>query len=167
MIVQVRIDDRLIHGQVALMWSKALDTQGIVVANDGAATNDAIRSTLKMACPSSQKLLVRKLQDAIKVLSDPRGSSMRILVLVNCVKDALVLARGCKDTVSEINVANVGRFNGGDIASKTKLINTVSLTPEELAALRELVSIEGLTVFSQVTPNDQKIDVMTQLKKLG
>lgn len=52
MIVQLRVDDRLVHGQVTLMWGKELSTKGILVANDAAAQNETQSSTLKMACPS-------------------------------------------------------------------------------------------------------------------
>lgn len=54
MIVQLRVDDRLVHGQVTLMWGKELSTKGILVANDAAAQNETQSSTLKMACPSGR-----------------------------------------------------------------------------------------------------------------
>lgn len=46
MIVQIRVDDRLIHGQVALMWGKELNTKGILVANDHAAGDETQATTL-------------------------------------------------------------------------------------------------------------------------
>ncbi len=54
MIAQLRVDDRLIHGQVALVWTKELDTPGIVVANDNAANNEMVQMTLKMATPTGK-----------------------------------------------------------------------------------------------------------------
>ena len=71
MIVQIRVDDRLIHGQVALLWGKELNTKGIVVANDHAAHDKTQAATLKMACPQGQKLLIRTVEDSIKVANDP------------------------------------------------------------------------------------------------
>ena len=44
-ITALRVDDRLIHGQVAMTWTKQLAVQGIVVANDEAANDN----TQKMA----------------------------------------------------------------------------------------------------------------------
>ncbi len=64
MVIQIRIDDRLIHGQVALLWTKELNTKGVIVANDNAASNEAVKATLKMACPKTQKLLVKTVEDA-------------------------------------------------------------------------------------------------------
>ena len=51
MIVQVRVDDRLIHGQVALVWTKELNTTRIIVANKHAVESDALRMTLSMGTP--------------------------------------------------------------------------------------------------------------------
>lgn len=91
MIVQLRVDDRLIHGQVALMWGKELNTKGILVANDHAVQDATQAATLKMACPQGQKLLIRSVADAIKVANDSRGGAMRIFCLTNSVTDALAI----------------------------------------------------------------------------
>ncbi|HBC4461370.1 TPA: PTS sugar transporter subunit IIB, partial [Enterococcus faecalis] len=55
-IVNTRIDERLIHGQVAGIWSTSLSTQRIIVANDEAATDPLQKSSLRMAAPSSMRL---------------------------------------------------------------------------------------------------------------
>lgn len=46
MIVQLRVDDCLIHGQVALMWGKELNTKGTLVANDHAVQDATQAATL-------------------------------------------------------------------------------------------------------------------------
>ncbi len=165
MIVQVRIDDRLIHGQVALMWSKFLDTRGIIVANDAAARSEAVSSTLKMSCPSSQRLLVKTVDDAVRAINDPRGKGMRIFVLTNCVRDALELVRRCPGEIGEVNMANVGRFDGAKANEKTKVITGVELTKPEVEAARELC-LTGVDVYHQTTPNDFKTDVSDIIGRL-
>lgn len=94
MIVQVRVDDRLIHGQVALVWTKELNTTRIIVANKHAVENDALRMTLSMGTPAGQKLLVKNVPDACRIANDPRADSMRIFALTNCVRDVLELVKG-------------------------------------------------------------------------
>ena len=83
MITQVRVDDRLIHGQVAVVWTKELNAPLLVVANDEAAKNEVMQMTLKMAVPNGMKLLIRSVDDAIDVFNDPRGKDKRIFVIVN------------------------------------------------------------------------------------
>ena len=52
MITQIRVDDRLIHGQVAVVWTKELNAPLLVVANDSAAQNEVTQMTLKIAVPN-------------------------------------------------------------------------------------------------------------------
>lgn len=125
MIVQLRVDDRLVHGQVTLMWGKELSTKGILVANDAAAQNETQSSTLKMACPSGQKLLIRTIDDAIKIANDPRAGEMRIFALTGNIADALKLVKGAPGRIGSVNVANVGRFDRSDDAAKVLLTTGV------------------------------------------
>ena len=50
MVKALRVDERLIHGQVAMAWTRDLGIQGIMVADDEAASNEMQKMTLKMAC---------------------------------------------------------------------------------------------------------------------
>lgn len=157
MIEQLRVDDRLIHGQVALVWTKELGTPSIVVANDEADVNDVLKMTLKMATPSGKKLLVKNVEEAIQVFNDPRATNMKIFALTNCVKDALKIAQSCKG-LKAVNVANVGRFDGSEDASKVRVSDSIVVNPNELAALKELTKID-IPVFQQVIPSDVKTPV--------
>lgn len=161
MIAQLRIDDRLIHGQVALVWTKELNTPGIVVANDNAAENEMVQMTLKMATPTGKKLLIRSVDDAIKVFNNPKGANMRIFALTNCIQDALKIAENVKN-IDGINVANVGRFTK-DAEGATQLSSTIMVTPDELAALKKLVELD-VPVFHQVVPSNAKTPVKSLLK---
>lgn len=166
MIVQVRVDDRLIHGQVALVWSKELNTKHIIVANDAAVESDALRMTLQMATPAGQKLLVKTVDDAIRLAKDPRGKEMRIFALTNCMKDVLALVKGAPGCVAEVNVANVGRFDKSDPASKVQLNGTIMVNPDELAAAKELCE-QGIPVFHQLIPEHGKTPIADLIRAAG
>lgn len=85
-ITALRVDDRLIHGQVAMTWTKQLAVQGIVVANDEAANDNTQKMALKMAVPGGIKSLIKPVDEAIRILNNPKASKMRILVLTRTVK---------------------------------------------------------------------------------
>lgn len=165
MIVQLRVDDRLIHGQVALMWGKELNTKGIIVANDHAAEDATQAATLKMACPQGQKLLIRSIDDAIALANDERAQSMRIFALTDTIVDALKLVKGAPGKIESVNVANVGRFDRSDDSKKVLLTTGVTLNPEEVEAARELCTI-GIPVVHQVGITDSKTKVSDLLAKL-
>lgn len=65
MIKMLRIDERLIHGQVAVVWSKALSITHIIVANDDVVNNELQITSMKMAVPDNIKFIARDVKDRI------------------------------------------------------------------------------------------------------
>ena len=57
-IVGCRIDGRLIHGQVANLWTTKLNVSRIMVIDDEVAQNDIEKSGLKLATPPGVKLSI-------------------------------------------------------------------------------------------------------------
>ncbi|MGX7023635.1 PTS system mannose/fructose/N-acetylgalactosamine-transporter subunit IIB [Vagococcus hydrophili] len=164
MITQVRVDDRLIHGQVAVVWTKELNAPLLVVANDEAAKNNVMQMTLKMAVPNGMKLLIRSVADAIELFNDPRGKDKRIFVIVNSVSDANKIAQNVTD-LDAVNVANAGRFDKSDPATKQMVFPSVQLNPEEILAAKELASLERVKSYNQVLPTNPQIDLKETISK--
>ncbi|AYW44835.1 PTS system mannose/fructose/N-acetylgalactosamine-transporter subunit IIB [Tetragenococcus koreensis] len=165
MITQVRVDDRLIHGQVAVVWTKELNAPLLVVANDEAAKNEVTQMTLKMAVPNGVKLLIRSVDEAIEVFNDPRGKDRRIFVIVNSVSDATKIAQNVEE-IEAVNVANTGRFDKSDPSTKTMLFPSVQLNPDELEAAKELAKIEQVDSYNQVLPTNSRYNLKDALSKL-
>lgn len=165
MIVQIRVDDRLIHGQVAMVWTKELDTPLIVVANDEAAKNNVMQMTLKMATPSGKKLLIRSVAESIEVFKNPKGKEKRLFVLTNSVEDANQIAQEIK-AIGSVNIANVGRYDKSDKKEQVRLSPTILLNGKELTAAQELVQLAELSVYSQVLPSNQAIPLKKLLEEV-
>lgn len=161
MIVQIRVDDRLIHGQIAVVWSKHFGTIHLVVANDQAAKNKVQQMTLKMATPNGVKVLIRSIDDAIEVFNNPRSKDIRMFVLTNSIKDALKIAQSCE--VASINVANVGRFDTSK--EKVQINADVGCNKEELEALKEIAQLNIETIH-WVIPTNPKISVKKLIENL-
>lgn len=164
-ITALRVDDRLIHGQVAMTWTKQLAVQGIVVANDEAANDNTQKMALKMAVPGGIKSLIKPVDEAIRILNNPKASKMRILVLTRTVKDALKIRKNVGE-IGFLNVGNTGRFDGIDVSEKLVLTPTIMLTDAEQQALKELVALDPKACMQQV-PNDEQKLVKDVLDKLN
>lgn len=164
MICALRVDERLIHGQVAMAWTRDLKIQGIVVANDEAAGNEMQKMTLKMAVPDGIKCIIKTVEEAIKLLNNPKAANMRILVLTRTVADALALYKAVPE-IQYVNIGNAGRFTSGDGTSRTVLSRSVSLTEEELSCMKELVLLAPDTALQMVPTDDRKLvkDVLNSL----
>lgn len=164
-ITALRVDDRLIHRQVAMTWTKQLAVQGIVVANDEAANDNTQKMALKMAVPGGIKSLIKPVDEAIRILNNPKASRMRILVLTRTVKDALKIRQSVGE-IGFLNVGNTGRFDGIDVSEKLVLTPTIMLTKTEQQALKDLVALDPKTCMQQV-PNDEQKLVKDVLDKLN
>ncbi|EGP4945433.1 TPA: PTS system mannose/fructose/N-acetylgalactosamine-transporter subunit IIB [Enterococcus faecium] len=163
MITQIRVDDRLIHGQVAVVWTKELNAPLLVVANDEAAKNEVMQMTLKMAVPNGMKLLIRSVDDAINIFNDPRGADKRIFVIVNSVSDANKIAQNVEN-IETVNVANAGRFDKSDPSTKKMIFPSVQLNPNELAAAKELAKLDRVNSYNQVLPSNPQLSLKDALK---
>ena len=161
MIIQIRVDDRLIHGQIAVVWSKRFGTTHMVVANDKAANNEVQQMTLKMATPNGVKVLIRSVDEAIKVFNNPKSKDVKMFVLTNSIVDALKIAKNCE--VESINVANVGRFDPAD--KKTQINADVGCTKEELEALKEVANLDIETIH-WVIPTNPKISIKKLIENI-
>ena len=161
MIKMMRVDDRLIHGQVAVMWSKELGIQRIIVASDKIAANAIQVNALKMAAPAGVKAAILPIEKAVGILNDPRSAEMKILVISNDPEDLLKVA----EKISEkpvVNVANYGRIGGGPLSSKEKISESVYVTEHDKEVLNKIAG-QGLEIIHQPLPSDGRQDFMKLL----
>ncbi|HTD99806.1 MAG TPA: PTS sugar transporter subunit IIB [Mucilaginibacter sp.] len=149
MIKLTRIDDRLVHGQVAFTWTPALGVDCLIVANDKVAKDEFMKMTLGLAKPAGTKLLVKSLADAATYLNDEKNKNLKVLLIINSVKDAAVMA----DQISEIRSIN---FGGIRLKDGAKLISkAVAVNDDDVAIIRNLLSKEIELEIRQV-PTDNK-----------
>lgn len=162
MIKQLRIDERLIHGQIVTAWSRALDVDAIVVANDRVAANPLEVKMLSMAAPAGKKVAVKSVGDCIKLLSDPRADKMKILLLVDNPKDALTLAREKSLKVSNVNVGN---YVKKQTPNKVVLSDTISVDEEDMQYLKQLCQVEDVEAFAQIIPTTARMELKDLIQR--
>lgn len=156
MIKMVRIDERLIHGQVALIWTRELAVDRIVCVNDKAASDSVMTATLKMAAPESIKTIVVSREDAKRLFADPRFDSFKVLVVVNSPQDALFVAENAQNIVK----VNIGNYGKADKTSTTRerLNDNVFLDADDAAALKHIIDL-GIQTEYQLVPGQPVVDL--------
>lgn len=152
MIKALRVDERLIHGQVAMLWSKELKIDGIVVANDAAANDEMQKMVLKMAVPEGIKVIIKTVNDSISLLKNPKANSMKLLVIVRTIGDAVIIAENFSD-IEYVNIGNVGKTSTTEtrVLSKNVMVNS-----EEFESMKKLVELYPMTAL-QVVPSEPKV----------
>jgi len=149
MIKLLRIDDRLVHGQVAFTWTPALGIDCLFVANDRVAKDEFLRMTTGLAKPAGVKLLIRSVGDTITWLNTPANKGQQLLVLVDSVKDAHTLAMGVED-IRSINFGGIRVKAGAKQVSKA-----IALTDGDVSLIRELLA-KGIELEARQVPTDKK-----------
>jgi len=153
MITLLRLDERLIHGQIAIKWARHLSVDHIVVINDEAANNDIIKKSLMMAVPPNIKVAIKGMEDGIMLLNDPRAGSMHMLVLVGTPQEVLQLLNRVKG-INKVNIGNYGRVAPKDGTEFRKTYrNNLYLYEKEVVVLKDILNT-GVECIYQTTPEE-------------
>lgn len=151
MILMVRVDHRLLHGQVAYSWTSYLNADCILIANDDILKDDLRKAAVKMAKPASAKLVIKNMEDSIKALNSGVTDKYRLLIIVETVEDAVRLAKACGN-IKKLNLGNIKKREGAK-----QIDRLFNLLPDEEENLRCL-SDRGLDIFVQSVPELKALD---------
>lgn len=153
----VRIDDRLIHGQVVTLWVRQVNANEIWVVDDAVAADSFTQSLLQMVCPKDVTLSVLSVTAAGQALPQAQASmTRRILALVKRPSVVLRLVE-LGLSVSEINIGGMGAGPG-----RKGLYRSVSVSSDDVTDLKLLIG-RGVRVYIQGIPTDPVFDVAKAL----
>lgn len=152
MVELLRVDDRLLHGQVATTWTNAVAPEAILIANDEAATNEMSKLALKMAKPAGVKLAIKTVQGGIDLLNNPKSENIKIFVIVRTIRDALMLVQHTKQ-IKKVNIGGVKKKEGGKMIAAGMF-----LTEEEIEDLRKMnAAVEEVEL--RMVPSESKHNI--------
>ena len=155
-IIHIRIDDRLIHGQVAMFWTNELHASRIMVINDEVANNTMQKSLLRMAAPANVATSIITREKAVANISSGKYEGQRVLIVVKSPVDILYLVNHGLDVTS----LNVGNLSGRD--HTTSIRPNINVTDEEMDAFKQLLD-KGIEITTVMTPNDTKTYLKDQI----
>lgn len=154
----VRIDDRLIHGQVATVWSKFTGIERILVISDEVAKDDLRKFLLKQAAPPGIKSNVITKNKLVEVYHNHLFDRMKVMLLFATPQDVLeVVQKGV--SLTSVNIGGM-RFSGG----KKMVTNFISLNDRDISTFFALSQL-GVALEVRQVPNDRKQDLLQLIKK--
>lgn len=154
MIALLRVDGRLLHGQVRSAWVPALQAEGIIALDEESAASVLMRSALRAAFPPS--LQVEVLAPEGVDWGELASSPQRWLLVakdLRTAEEAVELADAAGATIPAINLGNLA----GNDESRT-ITPSVRLGAADLMALRRLAA-RGLTVEARVLPTSPALSL--------
>ena len=143
----LRIDDRLIHGQVATSWAKAVKCEAIFAISDEVANDELRKELLLQIAPPHLKAYVIPGDKAIKVYNNPKYASRNILMLVTKPEDAVRLIEGGL-RIDTINVGGMTHKEGNK-----QLSDAVTVNPSNVAAFKKLLDMGVKLSLQKVAAN--------------
>lgn len=130
-ILETRIDNRLVHGQVGVTWVNHLGANLIVVANDEVSKDPVRQNLMDMVIPDTVGIRFFSIQKTIDIIHKA-SPKQKIFLVVETPQDALKLIQGGVP-IDKINIGNL-HFSEG----KKQISSTVFVDDDDLAALRAL-----------------------------
>lgn len=146
-LVFVRIDNRLIHGQVLEAWVPFVRADCIVVANDEIARKPLQKIMMQSSVPSRIQVEIGTVAEAIQLLNSPQLNKRRILLLFGTTADAVRAYQGGL-IYDRLNLGNLQADRG-----KARLSCTLFLDPADLDDL-ELLDQAGVKIIARCIPAD-------------
>lgn len=151
MITLVRVDNRLIHGQVVEAWLPHLKVSRVVVADDEAASSPLIRAAMALAVQSAVEVRIEPLSEVDFAALSRDG--VRTLVLLRDVA-AVPFAKAHGLALEHLNLGNV-HFGTG----RRQVSPSVFLAEAELRTLQGLAS-EGVRVEARAVPAEKPVELV-------
>jgi len=148
-IKMIRLDDRLIHGQIVAAWAKNLQINRIWIVDDGVAKDEFIKNVMHMVSPPDTELVITGTGDIPKLTKEFDNSDKNTLILMKFPS----IAKQIYDVGVEIKELNVGGM--GANSDRKKLFKNVSASTAEVETLK-MINDMGIKVYFQVTPNEKQ-----------
>jgi mannose/fructose/N-acetylgalactosamine-specific phosphotransferase system component IIB len=153
----VRVDNRLIHGQVVEAWLPALKAERIVVADDESARSPLVRSAMALAVQSDVEVKIQSIHEVdFKNAAQDTTRTLMLFRDVAGVRSALALGLSTQ-------VVNLGNVHFG--MGRKAVSSSVFLAPDEVESLEQMAST-GITVEARALPSDKPMGLLEIAQKV-
>lgn len=155
----VRIDDRLIHGQVATVWVKETKCNKIIAVSDEVAADTLRKTLLLQVAPPGIKAYVVTIAKAIEAYNNPKYDDFKTLFLFTNPTDVLRVVEGGVPFTS-VNVGGMCFKEG-----KTQITGAVSVDKQDVEAFHKLHE-KGIELEIRKVASDPKINLINKLQNV-
>lgn len=160
MIRHLRIDNRLIHGQVAAAWMREIGADKVIVCNDEVAA-DPIQKEVLPTTMKDHTIYVLSVDETVQHVKD--HPEEKLFVICKFPQDALRVLESGID-VEEVNVGNAAPLQGSEYVLVTK---SIAVTKEDAECYRKIAELRGGVLTSRLTTMNETDDFLQMLEKNG
>ncbi|HQE69928.1 MAG TPA: PTS sugar transporter subunit IIB [Atopobiaceae bacterium] len=146
----VRIDDRLIHGQVVTAWLKYYPSDVIIIVDEGVAKDSLMQRVLRAAAPKGSTVVAKSVGDTIAYINGGEHDREKVMLIAKGPEPIEELVCG------GVAIKAVVLGGMGIRAGRTKLNRNVSASEEEVNCMKRLVE-KGIEVGYHLVPQESYI----------
>jgi PTS system mannose-specific IIB component len=157
-VIHVRMDNRLIHGQILVSWNASFRIDHIIVTNDAVAADPLQVTLLKAVAPLTAKVSVLSIKDCVAYCNGPEAEKDNIFIIAKYPQDGLALV----ENGLGMPVLNLG--NQAFVRGSKKISNTVFLTEAGVKALKGLHE-KGIRITCRMMPSDADAEYWPTIAK--
>ncbi|SMG13239.1 PTS mannose transporter subunit IIAB [Cedecea sp. NFIX57] len=154
-----RIDDRLIHGQVATRWTKETNVTRIIVVSDEVAADTVRKTLLTQVAPPGVTAHVVDVAKMIRVYNNPKYAGERVMLLFTNPTDVERIVEGGVK-ITSVNIGGMAFRQG-----KTQVNNAISVDEKDIEAFKKL-NDRGIELEARKVSTDQKLKMMDLIAKV-
>ena len=154
----VRIDSRLLHGQVATAWTKQLQPNRIIVVSDGVAHDNLRKTMIEQAAPPGVPANVVPISKMCEVVNDTRFGATKAFVIFENPEDLLACIEGGVD-IKDVNIGSMAHSVG-----KVVVTNAIAMGKDDVETLQKLVD-KGVKFTNRKVPSDSTDTIESLLSK--
>jgi PTS system mannose-specific IIB component len=155
----VRIDDRLIHGQVATVWAKDSGCNRIMACSDEVAKDDLRKQLLIQVSPPGIKAYVLPIEKAIEAYKNPKYDRFKTLFLFTNPTDIVRMVEGGVD-IKSVNVGGMCYKEG-----TKQITSALCMSKADINAFKKLNEL-GVELEARKLVKDSKVNLIGRLKEL-
>lgn len=150
-IVLTRIDNRLIHGQVATQWCGVVGANLLLVANDEVAKDEFRQGLMNMAAPAYAQTRFFTIEKTCAIIGKA-SPSQKIVIICETPQDVLRLVEGGVP-ITSVNIGNMHMSEG-----KRQVATSVAVNDDDVATFRKLQDL-NVELYIQRVPDTGKENV--------
>lgn len=155
-IALVRIDSRLVHGQVVTRWVQHLQANRIIIVDDALAKDDFMAQVYMLAAPANVKVDVFTIKQALENWN--KNERDKILFLFKGVSEAYA-AWNAGFKYKNLQIGGIGSAPG-----RVNVLKSITLSKEDVEKLKELQS-QGVDITLQILPDEKQISFNSIVEK--
>ena len=161
----IRIDDRLVHGQVVEGWLKPLSIDTVVLCSDEIYCDETSKTLFGISLPSHVKLKCLSIQQTAEEIVHGEYEKNSVLILIASLKDLYNLVKKIQEKLPGYKLPNVNIGGIRHTYGRKQIYKALFLNKEDIEIIKKLDEL-GVLLEYYVLPNDQKVSLNDKIQQL-